>query len=260
MTLVIANTICIARKLFVRQGGRVPPGRPRRTHAERSASTRQALLDATIVGLVADGYGGTTTNTISRRAGVSVGALQHHFASKAQLMAAAVAQLCEQRRAELADAMTDVDPGVDRLDVATDLMWEMYRGPAFAAYAELWVAARTDDDLATAMISYQADFLAAARSLFADLVATLPAPPPAPAPAAVGVGGPEPPPGTAGGFEPGGDARFDPGALDLGLAFAFAVLDGLALSNLLGRAGTPLGEPTDVLEALKASSRLLFPR
>ena len=42
----------------------------RRSQAERSATTRQALLDATIACLVQDGYANTTTARVSERAGV----------------------------------------------------------------------------------------------------------------------------------------------------------------------------------------------
>ena len=60
-----------------------PSDKPtRRSQAERSASTRALLLDATIDSLVEDGYASTTTTGIADRAGVSRGAQMHHFASK----------------------------------------------------------------------------------------------------------------------------------------------------------------------------------
>ena len=62
----------------------------RRTHAERSATTRTALLDATIECLAELGYSGTTTAEVVRRAGLSRGAQVHHFPTKALLIAAAL--------------------------------------------------------------------------------------------------------------------------------------------------------------------------
>ena len=50
----------------------------RRTQAERTATTRAALLAATVDVLVERGYRATTTQDVARRAGVSYGALLHH--------------------------------------------------------------------------------------------------------------------------------------------------------------------------------------
>src|SRR5438045_9398121 len=61
----------------------------RRTQAERTASTRAALLDATIDCLVEYGYAHLTTTRVVERAGVSRGAQVHHFPTKAELVSEA---------------------------------------------------------------------------------------------------------------------------------------------------------------------------
>src|SRR3954466_2105232 len=61
--------------------------RRRRTQAERSAATREALLDATLACLVEDGYANTTTARVAERAGVSRGAHPPHFPTRATLAA-----------------------------------------------------------------------------------------------------------------------------------------------------------------------------
>ena len=66
------------------------PATVRRTQAERTAETTAKLLDATADCLVERGYAGTSTVEVCRRAGVSRGALVHHFPSKDDLVAAAV--------------------------------------------------------------------------------------------------------------------------------------------------------------------------
>src|SRR4051812_40195216 len=65
----------------------------RRTQHERRQATQNALLEATIQCLVEQGYAGTTTRAVSARAGVSPGALQHHFTSKQELVAEAIGYL-----------------------------------------------------------------------------------------------------------------------------------------------------------------------
>nr|WP_130346996.1 TetR/AcrR family transcriptional regulator [Herbihabitans rhizosphaerae] len=124
------------------------PARTHRTQRERSDATRELLLDATVDCLVELGYAGTSINEICRRAGVSRGAQQHHFASKAELMAQAVehlvVKLTEQSGEVRGSAATKVNKTVDEL-------WEKLSGTLFTAALELWVAARTDDELRAAM-------------------------------------------------------------------------------------------------------------
>jgi len=126
---------------------------PRRTQAERRERTRAALLDATVSSLVDLGFSGTTTTEVAHRAGVSLGALLHHFPSKADLLAAAVGHVLERRQAEFREAMTGVAPGVDRIDAAIDLLWSSFSGPTFTAWLELWVASRTDAELAREILA-----------------------------------------------------------------------------------------------------------
>jgi acetyl esterase/lipase len=60
-------------------------GRSRLSQPERSARMRQKLLEATVQCLDELGYAATSTTEVVARAGVSRGALAHHFASKTEL-------------------------------------------------------------------------------------------------------------------------------------------------------------------------------
>lgn len=130
----------------------------RRTQAERRAATRAKVLDATIECLVERGYAHTSTRHIARRAGVTIGALQHHFSSKADLMAAALQQLGDR----MADDFLAQPPAAgeprERVAELLDRVWEVHRGPLFEAGTELWVAARTDAELRAAMDAVTRDF------------------------------------------------------------------------------------------------------
>lgn len=155
-----------------------PARAPRRTQAARTAATRAALLEATVQCLITQGFGGTTTTEVAHRAGVSPGALLHHFPAKADLLCAAVGHLFELRQAEFRKAMADLSPGADRRAAGLDLLWSMFSGPTFTAWLELWMAARSDPALAEAVIRLDREFLAASedvfRELFADEIAAAP--------------------------------------------------------------------------------------
>src|SRR5580765_8011560 len=94
----------------------------RRSQAQRSATTRQALLDATVACLVEDGYASTTTSRVAERAGVSRGAHLHHFQTRNALVAAAMERLAERRHAELLAAAERLPGGRERLVQGLDLL------------------------------------------------------------------------------------------------------------------------------------------
>ena len=87
----------------------------RRTQAERTSATRRALLDAAREQFAERGYAGTGREQVAAAAGVTRGALHHHFGTKEGLFRAVV----EELEADLADqvataAMAGTDP-VDEL-------------------------------------------------------------------------------------------------------------------------------------------------
>jgi len=73
--------------------------RPRETQVARSARTRAALLAAARTLFAEQGFAQTGREEIAKRAGVTRGALYHHFASKTEVAAAVV----EELEAELVD-------------------------------------------------------------------------------------------------------------------------------------------------------------
>jgi AcrR family transcriptional regulator len=130
--------------------------RPRRTQAERRVATRTALLQASIACLVDEGYANTTTRGVAQRAGVSPGALQHHFANKSELLSEAVRHLRAQITQEvLAQAPPDAPSSSGRLEALLDRIWAMRTGSLFQAQGELLLAARTDAELRATLADVQ---------------------------------------------------------------------------------------------------------
>ncbi|MGY4710862.1 TetR/AcrR family transcriptional regulator [Mycolicibacterium sp. CBM1] len=121
----------------------------RRTQAERTAAMRTRLLNATIECLVTYGYAGTTTPRIAEIAGVTRGAQVHHFRSKEDLVVAAVEYLAQQRIQAAIRQNSGVWNDRDPVAAVLEFLWDSHQGDMFVATIELWVAARTDDVLAT---------------------------------------------------------------------------------------------------------------
>lgn len=195
----------------------------RRTQAERTATTRAALLSATVDALVEQGYRATTTSDVARRAGVSYGALLHHYPAKVDLLCAAVEHLLDQRMAEFRKAMANLPPQTVTHDAAIDVLWSMFQGPTFTAWLELNVAARTEPELAAAIERVDREFMDGSVAIFTELF-------------------PE-------------DSAADPQLPLIAIAMLFTFLDGLALSRLLpGGAAVPGEELLDVFKMLIASA------
>ena len=145
---------------------------PRRSQAERSASTRALLMDATTAVLVEKGYAGATTAEIETRAGVSRGARLHHFPTKAALMAAAVAHIYSRETRNYARAMEQMGESERDFRAGYRLLWQTYSEPAHAAVLEIYLAARSDSELRAALQEVSRSLDSArehANELFPDL-------------------------------------------------------------------------------------------
>ncbi len=112
---------------------------------------RARLLDATVDCLVERGFAGTSTTLVSERAGVSRGAQLHHFPTKNDLVVAAVEHLTERRGAELAAAAESLPEGPRHTRAVMQMLGDHFASPVFNAALELWVAARTDEQLLAAV-------------------------------------------------------------------------------------------------------------
>ena len=132
-----------------------PTDTRRRSQAERSAATRDALLEATITCLVEDGYANTTTSRVAERAGVSRGAHLHHFQTRSALVAAAMERLARLRSEELLLAADALPAGRERVARGLDLVWESYANPRFQAALALWAQARTDPELRAHLVDVE---------------------------------------------------------------------------------------------------------
>ncbi|MEV4266875.1 TetR/AcrR family transcriptional regulator [Kribbella sp. NPDC049584] len=114
---------------------------------DRSRATRQRLLEAAVESLAEVGYAATTVSVVATRAGVSRGAAQHHFPTRADLFAAAVEYMTSVRLAEIREQAAALPVGPGRTEAIVGMLADVYTGPLFRAALHLWVAASTQDAL-----------------------------------------------------------------------------------------------------------------
>lgn len=130
-------------------GRPVARGATRRTQAERTEATTAALVDAARELFARDGYEATSLDAVAARAGVTKGAVYHHFDGKRQLFEAVFSREIEQMTGPLTAAYARkkdpwdafkaasaafldacLDPGLQRivlLDAPAAIGWEGIR-------------------------------------------------------------------------------------------------------------------------------------
>ena len=120
------------------------PGMARRTNAARSASTRQALIGAVTDLLIERGWAATTAVAVCERAGLTRGALIHHYPNLASLMTDAL----ESIYADLAADARPIQSEATSIIALVARLWSAMGDPRFKAVIESWLAAANDPELA----------------------------------------------------------------------------------------------------------------
>lgn len=139
---------------------------PRKIRSER---TRQRLIEVTIDCLVREGHARTNPLRVAAAAGVTRGAVLHHFENGADLIRATIIELQEKRLRALGRASN-----IDLSQTGTMLRtyWEQLSSPTTVAFQELRNAARTDAALAGILDplerEYQHRWDVRATSIFAE--------------------------------------------------------------------------------------------
>jgi len=128
----------------------------RRSQADRTEATKRKLQHAAMSSLVDLGYARTTAVEVCRRAGVTRGALFHHYESLPHLLGDAL----EYRFCDLITPMRQGQEPYQNLAEWVQEFWARISTPDFKAVIEIWFAARNDPD-ATAPIQSATDRIAA---------------------------------------------------------------------------------------------------
>jgi len=144
LTVSLRPPTLVSMTLSTRDGR----NRGRLTQDEKSAAMRERLLSATIECVIELGYARASTIEIAERAGVSRGAMLHHYPSRADLVVAAIEHLTTRRIAEFVATSHRFVDDATLVDNIVDLLWSHFASTSFDAVLELTMAARTDPELA----------------------------------------------------------------------------------------------------------------
>jgi AcrR family transcriptional regulator len=110
---------------------------------QKSRRAREAICEATVTCLAERGYAETSISRVVEQAGVSKGALQHHYPSKEALMASTASFLLK-RPLRLAD-LSSRETSRQSIRIRLLAIWDnLTNTRAYLALLEILIAARTD--------------------------------------------------------------------------------------------------------------------
>jgi len=121
---------------------------PRRTQEERTAAARSSVINAAISLIVERGFAHTTMADVAARAGLTRGAIQHHFQNRVDLVRAIINDV-EKRVVDLFSAAAPA-PNVSmerRIDILIDGLGAVTGSPSYQAAMDIWFTSRSDPDL-----------------------------------------------------------------------------------------------------------------
>ncbi len=109
-----------------------------RTQAQRSAATREKVIQAVVACIAEDGYAKATAARIARRAGVTGGAIVHQFGNKDAVLLAVL----ERSFANLSNSVAQGLAGGaatprQRVALLVHEIWARLNAPAFRAFLEI---------------------------------------------------------------------------------------------------------------------------
>ncbi len=111
--------------------------RRRRTQEERSAETRARVIRAATDSVVELGFRGATMTAISKRAGVTWGAIQHQFGDKDAILDAVLAESLSSLEAGFVEVGRGAPDPVLRVKRFTARAAELLRGRSYQAFIEI---------------------------------------------------------------------------------------------------------------------------
>jgi AcrR family transcriptional regulator len=129
-----------------------------RTQGERTSATRARLIEATLDVLLSRGYAAATAVDIAARAGLTRGALNHHFESKDELVVEAVSHLLRTTTAEIRTYADQVKSGSLSIADFVDRLWAIFSGPFFMITLEHITASRHNESLRTQLVAHTREF------------------------------------------------------------------------------------------------------
>lgn len=114
-----------------------PQSVERRSHAQRTAETRNRVMTAVIESIAEVGFQRTTAAEIARRAGVTWGAVQHHFGDKEGILMAVLEESFKTFAGVLGIPPNEKESLKSRVELFVGRSWQHFRSRHYRSTFEI---------------------------------------------------------------------------------------------------------------------------
>ena len=113
--------------------------------ALKAKATREKILNAVVMLINESGYSSASSTAIAKKAGITWGAVQHHFGNKEEILIA-VMEMSRDFYIQSLDK-TEMRKGTleERVSHFVDSVWEHYKSDLYFAFSEIVMATRGDN-------------------------------------------------------------------------------------------------------------------
>ena len=110
--------------------------------ALKAKATREKILNAVVMLINESGYSSASSTAIAKKAGITWGAVQHHFGNKEEILVAVMEMSRDVYIQSLDQA--DIKEGTleERVSHFVDKVWEHYKSDLYFAFSEIVMATR----------------------------------------------------------------------------------------------------------------------
>ncbi len=112
--------------------------------AQKSAATRQKLIDAAVDLVVENGFATITTAQVAERAGLSMGAMQYHFSTRSDMLLAVIDEVWTRTNISFGAQYPESSSFEERVDLIVDRYRVSFNDHLFSAVLEVFHGSRED--------------------------------------------------------------------------------------------------------------------
>jgi len=113
--------------------------------AQKAKATREKII-AAVVSIINDqGFASASSTAIAKKAGITWGAVQHHYGNKNEILVAVLEMASDKYAVILRDPRLLTGTLAERVDILVDSTWQHYKSDLYFAFSEIIMASRGKD-------------------------------------------------------------------------------------------------------------------
>jgi len=113
--------------------------------ALKAKATREKIIGAVVSIINDQGFASASSTAIAKKAGITWGAVQHHYGNKNEILVAVLEMASNKYATILRDPRLLTGTLAKRVDILVDSTWQHYKSDLYFAFSEIIMASRGKD-------------------------------------------------------------------------------------------------------------------